>query len=169
LLRNCIFAHFDAQLARLGDAEFARGADKIAQVDQPLPDVVVEIAGQRIAAQHQLDRAGAIFQVGKAHLAHDADAAQTPGDADFGRGVASLCIQDARGGDGVCARGARRVRLDAGGDQAFQVFEARGFLVGQIRWVEQGMNGCAHARCSISGCRHNNARRWAGHVSTHPA
>ena len=134
----------DTQLASLGHDQRASRPDKIPQVDQPLPDNVVKIAGQRVAAQHQLERTAPVFKIGKTHLAHDPDPAQPAGDRDRLSGLPFPFVQGPCGGDRMGAAGTRRIGVDPGGAQPRQIFETGHFLVGQGSGVKQRMGRFAH-------------------------
>ena len=73
-------AGLDARFAGFGHDQRAGDADEVAQIDELLPYVVVPAIGQVVPAYDDLDLAGAVLQIGEAHLAHDANALQAAGD-----------------------------------------------------------------------------------------
>ena len=154
----------DAQLAGLGHHHGAGGADEVAQVDELLPDGVVPAVGQVVAADDDLDAAGAVFQVGKAHLAHDANALQPSGHGNLDVAGRARFVERTGGGDGVGAFDARRIRVDARIAQRLQVVEAGALLVGQVLRREHGVGGLGHEAflpTQARSSRHNVRARHA--------
>ena len=137
-------AGLHAELARLGDEEAAGRAHEVAEVHQPLPDLIVVGVGETVLARHDLDRAGAVFQIGEAHLAHDTQSFDAPGDRHHGIGPViarsrsgPARVKGAGLGNGVAAVDTSRIRLDAQFLEARQVAQTGNFLVSQNGRVEQ--------------------------------
>jgi len=116
----------DRALALLGQAQHALHLDDIEAVE------VVAEAGELLvaelgAADPELDRAGAVIDVGEGDLAHHAAGAHDPpgqGQAGLARGKGIELLQ--RGGDAVAARAARRVWVQASRAQPLKLGLALG-------------------------------------------